>query len=164
MTVAELCALARSMPEYEDLGRGATDAEIEAMEKKLGVRLPDAYRRYLGICGYAAWDGGSVSGIGNVINDCQTATLSARASSIELRALGVKPVPANTIFVGQAGNGRCLLYCEGSPRAGEVACHEDDYEMGAEVEYWKTFEDFFEWKLKGTKNSIVVADWSKYSG
>src|SRR5262245_1182045 len=163
MTVEELCAVAVSLPGYADLGRGATPTEIDGLERRLGVTLPDSYRTFLERCGHASWEGGQIGGIGNVINDCETATLSARSERWR-EQYGFKSVPINAIWVGQKGNGRCLLFCKGAPRHGEVTCLEDDYERGSEVEYWKSFEDFCEWALLGAANSVVVADSSKYEG
>src|SRR5262245_5044207 len=97
------------------------------------------------------------------MNDCVTATLSVRSEKWR-EQYGFKAAPANTVWVGQKGNGRCLLFCKGSPRCGEVICLEDNYERGSEVEYWRSFEDFLEWAVVGTSNSVVVADWSKYCG
>jgi hypothetical protein len=157
----ELIELARSSPEYTDRGAVTTADEISRLGTALGVTFPESYAYFLKVCGFALWDGGRIAGIGDrFLADCLSATLLTRSD--EFTAGGFKPPPKHTVWVGTAGDGDCFLFCQGSPRCGEVTCVDVHYRRGGEVEFWKSFEDFFEWQLLNTDNSVVVADFSEY--
>jgi hypothetical protein len=53
-------------PDSSCLPPGATEAEIEAFEKELGVKLSDEYRQFLSVCRYLKLDDGvEIGGIGH---------------------------------------------------------------------------------------------------
>ncbi|MBI1891223.1 MAG: SMI1/KNR4 family protein [Burkholderiales bacterium] len=155
----EILEDAKLRENYEDLGRGATDGEIAAAEKALGVVFPDTYVRFLKRSGFVSWFGVTLYGITanepNAFESVVGTTLHCRNANYPPN--WVRP-PMDAFIVGQFGNSYCWMFERMSPRAGEVALFEDHYRNGSEYEYWKNYEDFLEERIREIDKRILVGN------
>lgn len=134
---------------YEDLGRGASSAEVVEVERRLEVDLPPDYTTLLTKCGYVAWFGHSIFGI-SPVDEFSVVANTVRARNMEL-PVEFEPLPSKAVVVKTyAGGGWYVLRCQ-ADRFGQVSLLTDD-EMGSESMWWSSFDDFLEWAATGTQN------------
>jgi hypothetical protein len=154
MPISELLGRVRSLENFRS-GPRATDADIAAMEKQLGVSFSTDYREFLSELGFAVWFGGRVFGfdpLGKTKElgfdyDAVRETLLARA---EPSARGFRQLLTQGAVIGlYSGGGYILL--RGRTEGGDVLLL--DMDEPAYPRVWASFEAYLEHISKPRKKS-----------
>ena len=142
-----------TLPKFRS-ARPATDAEIDAIQRELNVRLPDQYLQFLRAFGYAHWFGHEIFGIRPLnpatgqpsITPDVVAMTNAEKKLTRLNESD--SLPPNVLVISvDGGGGVFLLFPAGSPREGEV--HWYNFEDAAEaIEVWSSFQEYLEYEIK----------------
>ncbi len=125
---------------YRDLGRGATEIEILAVEHALRVALPDAYQFLLRQIGHAAWFGNTIFGVSPEQRESVIHwTTKARTESLP-KEFAARPTDA-VVVCQYGGGGYYFLFDTTSKRRGQVALLADEA-YGNAVQSYPTLWDF----------------------
>jgi hypothetical protein len=101
-----------------DLGRGATEAEVAAAERELGLSFPEDFREFLREVGWAEVGPLAVAGLGRGVPEglsLTEAALGAWASGVPktLLPVGDDSGGVDFIFLDLAAGGRAVVLPEG---------------------------------------------------
>jgi hypothetical protein len=146
MDLTKLFEILRAKENFTCGLRGATEADIQDVERRLAVKLPYSYITFLKTFSFAWWFGHSIYGISEDLEeDVIARTLKARSALLPPH---FAKLPPNTIVIeNYGGGGEYILYTQGSPRSGEVVLLLDETWRKQEEGKWRSFEDFLAYAL-----------------
>lgn len=118
-----------------EFGSSATDEQIQAYEKKLGINFPEEYKIFLKKYGFAQWFGHFICGISEDEEyDVYEATIYERENSYS-SSFPKLAVSLDTDFI---------LFCEPASNAGQIIRHPKPPGEGGT--FFETFNDYINYK------------------
>jgi len=125
---------------------GADEEAIKRIEEGLSVVLPDSYRRFVRLCGFAMWFGHRLCGV-SALKECDVSFQTTKAREFQVPDSSFQRVPQDGLVIEPyGGGGWYFLFSMDSGRSGQVALFTHGA-LGHEVQSWNSFEDFVRYKL-----------------
>ena len=159
--ICELLHKVKSFKNFDCRKSGATESEIEVLESKLRITLPNEYHFFLNETGFISWFGGGVQGLPHAeykfkkYSDVIISTMHYRKLYDEDPSY--LSVPNEGVVINSYdGGGYYFLFSKESKRAGEVGLFLTET-FGQEVSSFASFTDYLSFLVTGTPDPAIAA-------